>query len=182
MNEIDNNKFTFYTCKFYEQTFTHLSAIMRHTHLHTAERKFLCYVCGDKFIQKAHLKGHIRSQHNKENNICKPCGYVFNNKLDCNIHINNCQSDTINRPHKCNYCGFRLTSKYDLRMHIRFHTGERPLSCPECGDKFHGSSGLKRHMLKHTSEKTFLCEYCGRQFNLKCNLNRHIKNIHCKEM
>ena len=31
MNEIDNDKFTFYTCKFCEQTFTHLSAIMHHT-------------------------------------------------------------------------------------------------------------------------------------------------------
>ena len=107
---------------------------------------------------------------------------MFKNKLDYNIHIKNCQSDTINKPHKCNYCGFRLKSKYDLMMHIRFHTGERPLSCPECGDKFQWSTGLKRYMLKHTGEKTFLCEYCGRQFNLKCNLNRHIKNIHFKEM
>ena len=52
MDEIDNNnKFTFYTCKFCEQTFTHLSAIRRHTRLHTAERKFICSLCGDRFIK-----------------------------------------------------------------------------------------------------------------------------------
>ena len=94
MDDIDNN-YTFYTCKFCDQSFTHLSAIRRHTHRHTAKRKFICFVCGDKFIHKSTLNGHIHSQHNKENNICKPCGYVFNNKLDCNIHINNCQSDPI---------------------------------------------------------------------------------------
>ena len=61
MNEIDNDKFTFYTCKFCEQTFTHLSAITRHTHLHTVKRKFICFVCGDKFRQKSVLNGHIHS-------------------------------------------------------------------------------------------------------------------------
>ena len=108
---------------------THLSAITRHTHLHTVKRKFICFVCGDKFRQKSVLNGHIQSQHNKENNICKPCGYVFNNKLDCNIHINNCQSDTINKPHKCNYCGYRFKRKHNLTAHIRTHTGERPFRC-----------------------------------------------------
>ena len=142
MDEIDNNNYTFYTCKFCDQTFTHLSAIRRHTHRHTEERKFLCFVCGDKFNHKSVLNSHIHSQHNKENNICKPCGYVFNNKLDCNIHINNCQSDPNNKPHKCNYCGFRFKRKYTLKQHICTHTGERPYSCPECSDKFNWLTSL----------------------------------------
>ena len=181
MDDIDNN-YTFYTCKFCDQSFTHLSAIRRHTHRHTAKRKFICFVCGDKFILKSTLNDHIHSQHNKENNICKPCGYVFNNKLDCNIHINNCQSDPIKKPHKCNYCGHRFKRKDHLTNHIHTHTGERPYSCPECGDKFSDITALKRHILKHTGEKPFLCEYCARRFNRLGSLNRHIKNIHFKEM
>ena len=107
---------------------------------------------------------------------------MFNNKLDCNIHINNCQSDPINKPHKCNYCGFRFKRKDVLKQHIRTHTGERPYSCPKCGDKFNHPTPLKHHLLRHTGEKTFLCEFCGRQFNQKGSLNRYIKNIHFKEM
>ena len=107
---------------------------------------------------------------------------MFNNKLDCNIHINSCQSDIINKPHKCNYCGYRFKKKHHLKDHIRTHTGEKPFTCHECGDKFKHTTNLKYHLLKHTGEKTFLCEYCGRQFNRVFNLNQHIKNIHFKQM
>ena len=107
---------------------------------------------------------------------------MFNNKLDCNIHINNCQSDPINKPYKCNYCGYRFKRKDHLTNHIHTHTGERPHSCPECGDKFRVITTLKNHLLKHTGEKPFLCEYCARRFNRLGNLNHHIKNIHFKEM
>ena len=107
---------------------------------------------------------------------------MFNNKLDCNIHINNCQSDPIKKPHKCNYCGYRFKRKDYLTKHIRICTDDRPYSCPECDDKFNRITALKHHMLKHTVEKPFLCKYCGRRFNQVYILNRHIKNIHFKEM
>ncbi|KAG0729204.1 Zinc finger protein 341 [Chionoecetes opilio] len=51
--------------------------------------------------------------------------------------------------HKCNYCNKEFSKNFDLRQHIRSHTGEKPFQCIVCGRAFTQKSNVKKHMATH---------------------------------
>uniref|UniRef100_A0A672ZBG5 C2H2-type domain-containing protein n=1 Tax=Sphaeramia orbicularis TaxID=375764 RepID=A0A672ZBG5_9TELE len=78
-----------------------------------------------------------------------------------------------NRPFVCSVCGVRFTTKFNLRSHMRVHTGERPFSCLVCHKQFKYKNNIRFHMVIHTGEKLFCCSVCGVRFTTKSNLIRH---------
>ena len=52
-------------------------------------------------------------------------------------------------------CGKRFSLDFNLRTHVRIHTGDRPYVCPfdGCNKKFAQSTNLKSHILTDAKAK-----------------------------
>ena len=127
---------------------------------------------------------------------------MASNKLDSEEEIdleensneeNQPSSSTMNmerkraKPHiyyyECDYqgCDQLFTRKWNMKQHVRTHTGETPFICEECGNEFKHSGILKTHrMYKHTKEKNFPCGDCNKRFTTKDNLKTH-ERVHSGE-
>lgn len=65
------------------------------------------------------------------------------------------------RPFSCSQCGETFGRRFNLRRHMRTHTGERPFTCSVCARSFKQRKNLVKHARFHTG--TSSCGHWGRE-------------------
>ncbi|KAL1380507.1 hypothetical protein pipiens_014143 [Culex pipiens pipiens] len=78
----------------------------------------------------------------------------------------------------CSVCGKKLSSKYNLELHMLRHTGKKMHACELCSMRFTTSGAKAAHLRIHKKERPFVCDICGKRVVSKASLAKHVKEIH----
>ncbi|XP_067127177.1 uncharacterized protein [Centruroides vittatus] len=78
------------------------------------------------------------------------------------------------KPYSCSQCEARFSTQGNLKRHVKTHSGEKPWQCMQCGNRFTEKKSLKVHMRRHTGEKPYQCQVCGKRFAQTGILQTHM--------
>ncbi|XP_063835194.1 zinc finger protein OZF-like [Ostrinia nubilalis] len=85
----------------------------------TAEKKFLCDLCGKVLANGDQLRLHKRGHYGVKPYTCGTCNKSFAKKFNLQVHQNSHSSD---KAHECGSCGRQFSQRSALRRHCaRYH-------------------------------------------------------------
>ncbi|KAH3685291.1 hypothetical protein WICPIJ_003765 [Wickerhamomyces pijperi] len=129
-------------CERQHREFPQRQKIIRHLHVHTKHKPFLCKVCNHRFITEGILEQHMRTHSGEKPFVCKVCGKAFARSSSLSIHN---RVHTGEKPLQCKYpgCDKRFSESSNLTKHMRTHT--KGWECEKCGKTFAKSKQLELH-------------------------------------
>ncbi|XP_059612622.1 gastrula zinc finger protein XlCGF7.1-like [Phlebotomus argentipes] len=165
-----------FPCAVCQKCFKTVSYLRNHMIIH-GERRHACEICGKKFIDRSHVKRHIRQMHEnkrrvKKDYICQDCGKVLRDKCRYRHHLRVHEEKTI----QCPECPLKFKYQHNLAKHRAVHSSSKPFECPHCPRKFKSKAVLVNHMRIHDKGSALLaCDICSMTFQWKRNLRKHMQ-------
>jgi len=136
----------------------------------------------------ARTRGGNRSDRQTFESTMQSANLIDAEKVDTDIHLhtdtdpNDGGSDdtlvlakTRERSFACDVCDRKFTKSYNLKNHLRVHTGERPFTCSVCDKRFINGSNLKTHLRVHSGERPYRCSVCNKTFSESTHLKTHMR-------
>ncbi|XP_063864441.1 zinc finger protein 62-like isoform X1 [Scylla paramamosain] len=113
--------------------------------MHGLDKKFLCQVCGNKFMTQNSLMTHMEVHSDQKKFECSFCKKKFKRKEKLKYHE---RIHTGERPYQCQLCSRGFVSKTKLDDHVSRHLGDRRYRCSFCTKTYAGAYDLKQHIRK----------------------------------
>ena len=159
------------------------------------EEKYRCNYCEKRFVNETNFSNHMSRKHENMTDyhehieeidgkwICKVCGKNYPKKNACIQHWRKVHNKLKSKL-QCHVCNKELSNKWNLKLHMKMHTGKRDFICDTCGSGFLDKKVLDQHHVRlHGSEqekelkKTHVCSTCGKGFWNKTSLTTH-EDVH----
>lgn len=175
-----------------EETFTTYRAAKKHKHEVHGIEKFLCTICGQRFLLSSNLKAHLEWAHGiGEPKECKLCHQMCRGPNTLRSHMLTHNADN---SFSCEICGKLYKYRAGLKIHMdHSHKSNRVkkyFTCEVCQAIYTKKGSLNHHIIKmnHTTEKQKSvlrlakpCKQCGKVFGTGVKLQRHMNQVHIKE-
>ena len=157
-------------CPRCEKTFSRISSLKEHQHIHEGKKSYSCPYCDKQFFQSINRKVHLTAHTQAHPFKCLYCPIVFSQFSKLSEHLQKTHAQEVlntreaarNKKQQripCQFCGKKFFYYYLIRAHLRTHTGERPYKCSYCDKSFKQTSNLKTHEMRHTVKKTYACSW-----------------------
>eukprot|EP00457_Paulinella_chromatophora_P003001 gb/GEZN01003006.1/.p1 GENE.gb/GEZN01003006.1/~~gb/GEZN01003006.1/.p1 ORF type:complete len:496 (+),score=41.55 gb/GEZN01003006.1/:332-1819(+) len=141
-----------------------------------------CTQCAQTFPSKKTLWVHEKMKH-KGLVKCNNCDATFLSQEEFEEHQIQEHSRLPgggDKPYLCTVCNSTFSKAFNLKVHMRVHTGEQPYQCDICGRNFSQRGPLTSHMRTHTGEKPYDCSVCKKPFRTAGSLKYHLR-VHSGE-
>jgi len=136
------------------------------------DRQLKCSVCDYLTYSKRALTIHLRSHSEHPSHSTRS---NFKSRKDQEKMLWNKK----HRPYPCVQCNYRASSRIQLTLHIRTHTGEKPNLCPYCDYRTAQKGNLNTHIKqRHGSVEPFKCEKCHFKSASQIQLTLHEAHVH----
>ena len=126
-------------------------------HPESEEKTYTCRIpgCGKTFSDSGSLRKHTMT-HGERQFVCTVQGcnkkFLDNSKLRRHMLVHTVTVTQGEKPFRCEFCHKHFSLDFNLRTHLRTHTGEKPYQCtfPGCMKRFTQSSNLTAHEKTHS--------------------------------
>lgn len=131
-----------------------------HEEIHLDIKRYECDLCDKKFSVKRYLDVHRQLNHTKELYgfeklyHCDQCGRDFTFEKSLRRHLRAIHRIGEDRTVECPICHKVIANNYNLKLHMRIHTGEKRYCCEKCGKAFSAYKYWKKHQVTHEKMST----------------------------